>query len=109
MALTLLVTRDVPARYRGFLASVMPELSPGVYVAPRLSAAVRERVWRVMESWWAAVPGGAILLAYQDREAPGGLAMRTLGTPPVELADVDGVRLVVRRDDWLPEEGLTTP
>ena len=97
MSLTILVTRDVAARYRGFLASVMPELAPGVYVAPGLTAAVRERVWAVMEEWWTHAPGAAVVMAYPDREVPGRLAVRVLGVPPVELADVDGVRMVVQR------------
>lgn len=109
MSLTLLVTRDVAARYRGFLASVMPELAPGVYVAPGLNAAVRERVWAVLESWWEQAPGGAVVLAYADRRAPGGLAVRTLGTPPVALAVVDGVRLVVRGTDAAAAEGRASP
>lgn len=97
MPLTLIVTRDVAARYRGFLASVMPELAPGVYVSPDLSAAVRERVWTVVEGWWEHAPGSSLLLAYPDREAPGRLAVRTLGLPPVELEVLDGLRVVVRR------------
>ena len=31
MPMTIVVTRDVPDRYRGFLASIMPEAGPGVY------------------------------------------------------------------------------
>lgn len=99
MPLTLIVTRDVAARYRGFLASVMPELAPGVYVSPDMTAAVRERVWSVMEGWWEHVPGSAVLMAYPDREAAGRLAIRTLGLPPVELAVVDGLRVAVRRSE----------
>ena len=34
MPLTLVVTRDVADRYRGFLGSVMPEVAPGVYRIP---------------------------------------------------------------------------
>lgn len=97
MPLTLVVTRDVAARYRGFLASVMPEIAPGVYISPDLNAAVRERVWAVMEQWWDHVPGAAAILAYADKESPGRLAIRTLGTPPVEFADLDGVRVAVHR------------
>ena len=52
MPMTIVVTRDVEARYRGFLTSVMLEIAPGVYVAPDLSAGVRQRVWDVVESWW---------------------------------------------------------
>lgn len=99
MSLTVLITRDVPARYRGFLASVMPEIAPGVYVAPGLTVAVRERVWAVMEEWWDQAPGAAIVLAYPDRNAAGRLAIRALGTPPVELAEVTGIRMVVRRSE----------
>lgn len=94
--LTLLVTRDVAARYRGFLASVMPEVAPGVYVAPGLSKGVRDRVWAVISDWWEAAPGGSVIMAYPDKDAPGRLALRTLGVPPVELRDVDGLRLVAR-------------
>ena len=97
MPLTLVVTRDVVARYRGFLSSVMPEIAPGVYISPDLNAAVRERVWAVMERWWEHAPGAAVVLAYADKGASGRLAVRTLGTPPVELADIDGMRVVVRQ------------
>jgi hypothetical protein len=44
MPMTVIVTRDVPDRYRGFLASVMPEIGPGVFVSPELSRGVRERL-----------------------------------------------------------------
>jgi len=36
MALTVLITRDVEDRYRGFLASAMLEVAPGVYSSPHL-------------------------------------------------------------------------
>ena len=96
MPTTVVVTRDVPGRYRGFLSSVMAEVAPGVYLAPRLSAAVRERLWGVIESWWSAAPGGSVLLIYADRDAPGLMTVRSLGVPPVELADLCGVRVAVR-------------
>lgn len=105
MSLTILVTRDVAARYRGFLASVMPELAPGVYVAPGLTAAVRERVWTVMEEWWSHAPGAAVVMAYPDRDAPRRLAVRTLGVPPVQLAEIDGLRVVVQRAALRSEGG----
>lgn len=41
MALVVIVTRDVAYRYRGFLASVMLEVAPAVYISPRMSPAVR--------------------------------------------------------------------
>ena len=48
MSLTVVVVRDVDDRYRGFLASTMLEVSPGVFTSPRLSRRVREQVWDVL-------------------------------------------------------------
>lgn len=93
MPMTLLSTRDVPDRFRGFLASVMLELAPGLYVAPDLSAAVRERVWRVMAEWHGELRQGSIVLAWRDRKSPGGLALAFLGTPARELLEHDGLYL----------------
>ena len=50
--MTVVVTRDVAPRFRGFLASCMLEIGPGVYTAPRMNAGVRERVWAVMQEWY---------------------------------------------------------
>lgn len=96
MPMTVVVTRDVAPRYRGFLASVMPEIAPGVYVAPELAKGVRERIWNVAQDWWRTMPGGCLVIAWRDASAAGGLGMQFLGVPPVDLADLDGV-LVVRR------------
>jgi len=92
--MTLVVTRDVADRYRGFLASVMPEPAPGVYVSSDLSRAVRERIWAVLAGWWDVRPGGSVLMAWKDDAAPGRLGLSVLGLPPVRLADVEGVLLV---------------
>lgn len=97
MPMTVVVTRDVADRYRGFLASTMPEIGPGVFVSPELSRGVRERLWRVMSDWWATMPGGSIVLAWRDDNAPGRLGLLTLGLPPRTLADLDGVLVVHRR------------
>ena len=43
--MTVIVTVNVDARYRGFLASAMLEIAPGVYTAPRMTSGIRERVW----------------------------------------------------------------
>jgi CRISPR-associated protein Cas2 len=96
MPMTVVVTRDVPDRYRGFLASVMLEIAPGVYTAPRLSASVRERIWEVLEGWWRFDPGRAIVMTWPDREARGGQVVSTLGIPAVFLHDEDGLCLAVR-------------
>ena len=96
MPMTIVVTRDVADSYRGFLASIMPEIGPGVFVSPELSRGVRERVWAVLSGWWDGAPGGSITLAWKDDAAPGRLGLLTLGLPPRTLADLDSVLLVRR-------------
>lgn len=97
MPMTLVITRDVEARYRGFLTSVMLEVAPGVYVAPDLSAGVRERVWTVLSAWFEALGRGAIVMVWRDAKAVGALRMEALGTPPKEIVDADGILLVKRK------------
>jgi CRISPR-associated protein Cas2 len=94
--MTVVVTRDVEARYRGFLASCMLEIAPGVYTSPTLSRGVRERVWAVLEGWHRELKQGAIVMTWRDESVPGGQAIRTLGDPPRVLVDVDGMVLVRR-------------
>ena len=95
--MTIVVTRDVEDRYRGFLSSVMLELAPGVYTGPRMSRGVRERVWQVLSEWYGSFGCGAILMTWRETTAPGGQAVLTLGEPRRDLVDVDGV-LLVRRE-----------
>lgn len=97
MPLTMIVTRDVEMRYRGFLTSVMLEVAPGVYVAPEMSAAVRERVWNVMTTWWEALGRGSLTLVWRDTKATGNLRIETLGEPAKTIVDADGVLLVKRK------------
>lgn len=96
MPLTVIVTRDVEDRYRGFLSSVMLELAPGVYTAPRLSRAVRERVWRVLSDWHGELQRGGIVMTWRDAGSPGHQAVLTLGEPRRTLVELDGVLLVSR-------------
>lgn len=96
MPLTMIVTRDVEARYRGFLTSVMLEISAGVYVAPDMSAGVRQRVWAVLSDWWQALGRGSLVLVWRDAAATGHLRIETLGEPPKTIVDADGVLLVKR-------------
>lgn len=97
MPMTVIVTRDVEERYRGFLSSVVLEIAPGVYTGPRLSRGVRERVWRVLSAWHAELRRGAIVMTWREAGAPGGQQVLTLGEPRRDLVDVDGV-LLVRRE-----------
>ena len=93
----MVVTRNVEARYRGFLTSLMLEVAPGVYVAPDMTKAVRTRVWYVLKDWWATLQRGSIVMVWRDIRAVGKLRLEVLGEPPKEIVDADGVLLVKRR------------
>lgn len=96
MPLTVVITRDVEDRYRGFIGSAMLELAPGVYAQPRMSAAVRGRVWTVLEDWYARLRRGSIVMCWAEPSAAGGLGLATLGEPPKHVVAHDAVLLVRR-------------
>jgi CRISPR-associated protein Cas2 len=89
--MTVAVTRNVSDRMRGFLASSMLEVGPGIYTAPRLSAGVRERIWSTVESWWRYEQDASLVLLWADSQATCGQSLRVLGVPPVELVELDGL------------------
>lgn len=94
MPMTVVVTRNVPDRYRGFLASCMLELAPGVYTSPRMTEAVRERVWAVCCEWAQVLPDdGGVLMTWRDKHMPSGQAVRALGWPRKQLVELDGLWL----------------
>jgi CRISPR-associated protein Cas2 len=93
MSMTVVVTRNVAARFRGFLASCMLEIAPGVYTAPHLTRGVRERVWNVCCDWFGEINEGSIVMTWRDESLPGSQGILTLGTPPKELCDHEGVVL----------------
>ena len=95
MPMTVIVTRDVPYRTRGFLASIMPEPAPGVYTSGNLTRAVRERAWAVVSDWHLTTQRGSVVMLWRDESAPGGIGIATLGAPPRRLADLDGVLVSV--------------
>lgn len=96
MPMTIVVTRNVPDRYRGFLASCMCEIAPGVYTAPRMNRSVRERVWAVMCDWWQEDEEEAVLMTWPDANLAGGQQVKTLGLPRQDLQDHHGVFLACR-------------
>ncbi|MDR5807517.1 type I-E CRISPR-associated endoribonuclease Cas2e [Caballeronia sp. LZ019] len=96
MALVVVVTRDVADRFRGYLASVMLEVSTGVYVAPRMNKGVRERTWSVLAEWHRCEPRGSVAMVWRELDAVGGIGIAQLGAPVRELVDVDGMYLVRR-------------
>jgi CRISPR-associated protein Cas2 len=93
---TVVVTRNVSSRVRGFLASTMLEIAPGVYSAPRISVAVRERIWAVLSQWFPNEGHASIVMLWQERAVPGGQAVRMLGTPPISCVEIDGLVLTRR-------------
>jgi CRISPR-associated protein Cas2 len=93
---TVVVATAALPRTRGFLASCMLELAPGVYTSPRMSKAVRERVWDVLKEWYEAEPQGSLVMTWPDKSAGGGQAVAILGAPPVVLCDHDGLILARR-------------
>lgn len=94
MAMTLVVTRNVLDRVRGFLASCMCEIAPGVYAAPRMSPSVRERIWQVLCDWFEEGEGSGIVMTWPDSKQVGGQAFLTLGSPKNELYEHQGIFLV---------------
>lgn len=92
--MTVVVTRNVPNRYRGFLASCMLELAPGVYTSPQMNPAVRERVWNVCCDWAGVLPDDSgVIMTWRDAKEPSGQAVRVLGWPKKDLVEVDGMWL----------------
>jgi CRISPR-associated protein Cas2 len=91
MSMTVVVTRNVSDRVRGFLASSMLEMAPGVYSAPRISPAVRDRIWRVLAGWFLNEKDASVVMLWADPAMPGGQAVLTLGSPPIRLVEVDGM------------------
>ena len=94
--MVVVITRDVEARYRGFLGSAMLELAPGVYAHPRMSAGVRSRIWDVLSAWYCELYKGSILMTWADTGASGGLGLATLGEPPKSIVTHDAMLLVRR-------------
>lgn len=94
MPMTVVVTRNVPDRYRGFLASCMLEIGPGVYTSPDMTPAVRERVWTVCCEWAGILPSdGGVLITWHDATMPSGQGLSLLGWPKEELVETDGLWL----------------
>ena len=99
MPMTLAITNSAPGRVRGFLASCMCEIAPGIYTAPRMTKAVRERLWNVLQGWFEhqANPDYSVLLTWPDRNEVGGQQVLTLGMPRTSLHCENGVYLTHRR------------
>ncbi len=97
MALVMIVIRDMPNRFHGFLSSTMLEVAPNVFVSPRMNPGVRERIWSVLVDWYATESQGSAVMVWRDLNAVGGVGVAHLGEPPRELVEADGMWLVRRR------------
>ena len=92
--MTVVVTVNVEGRYRGFLASAMLEIAPGVYTAPMMTSGIRDRIWNVLSRWYYELGQGSIVMTWRDPSAVGEQQIRTLGEAPKSIVDADGVYLV---------------
>ena len=95
--MTVIVTVNVEARYRGFLASIMLEIAPGVYTSPNMTSGIRERIWDVLCDWYYQLGQGSIVMTWRDPAAVAEQEIRTLGESPKKIVDADGVYLVKYR------------
>jgi len=100
---TVVVTRAVSERMRGFLASSMLEVAAGVYVAPRMSPRVRDTVWSVVQEWFPYEDGASVVMIWREPSTPGELAVRVLGVPPVDFVECDGL-VLARRERGMNDE-----
>lgn len=94
--MTVVVTIAVADRYRGLLASLMLEVAAGVYVAPAMTAGVRERLWTILCDWHAQLGDGTIVMVTPDADAPSGVGLHILGEAPKDVVAYDGHYLVRR-------------
>ncbi len=92
--MTVVITVNVAARYRGFLASAMLELAPGVYTAPAMTSGIRNRIWDVLTRWHHELGSGTIVMTWRDPTVPSQQRILTLGDAPKAIVDADGVYLV---------------
>ncbi len=92
--MTVVVTVNVEGRYRGFLASAMLEIAPGVYTSPMMTSGIRDRIWNVLSRWYYELGQGSIVMTWRDPSAVGEQQIRTLGEAPKSIVDADGVHLV---------------
>ena len=107
MPMTVVITCNSPPRVRGFLASLLLEVSPGTYAHPRLSAAVRTRIWLVLRDWFRHGTEESISMIWADASHESGLRVEVLGHQSArEFVDYDGFMLSRLRPK--EDEGLQT-
>ncbi|MBE4719515.1 type I-E CRISPR-associated endoribonuclease Cas2e [Pseudarthrobacter sp. AB1] len=88
--IAVVVTRAVPDHLRGYIGRFLTEVVPGVFVG-RTSRAVADRIW---ERTSLAVEDGASAIVLTDASREQGYEIRTAGSEPPNILDVDGLHLV---------------
>lgn len=89
----VIITRNIPEKFRGFLASCMLEVTPAVYVSPSMTRGVRERTWAILSKWFSGINEGSIVMIFRDPSESTGVGVSSLGEPPRRIIDADGVAL----------------
>ena len=96
--MTVVVTVNVEPRFRGFLASTMLEIAPGVYTSPEMTSGIRDRIWDVLTNWFYEQRDPCnIVMTWRDPRAEGHQQIRLLGDAPREIVNADGIYLVKHR------------
>jgi len=106
--MTIVVTRNVDPRVRGFLASTMLEVASGVYTSPNLSPTVRDRVWGVLEKWFIEEKDQGVVMTWPDKQASGGQVIRVLGTERLFLRETSAIVLSCRELTESEHRSLTS-
>ena len=97
MNLTIIITRDVQERYRGYLRSAMLEIDAGVFVSAQLNRDVRDRLWKVLKDWFQVLQRGSIVMIWRDKEVSSNIGLRTLGTSRRDIINIHDF-LLTRRE-----------
>ena len=74
--MVVIVTRDVADRFRGFLASCMLEIAPGVYTAPRMTARRARAGLEGAGGVVSGLGGSSIVMTWRDVKEPCGQGLR---------------------------------
>lgn len=117
MSLVIVITRNLPDRFEGLFVGQMLKVAPGVYIAPRMSARVRDKLWAIVNDWSDMIPAedGGVVMIWPRKDAPSGLEFHMVGWPPKTLVEYEGLWLVVEKicvhhrfhaEDHLPDRNL---
>ena len=98
--MTVLILENASLGVRGEVTQWLLEVKPGVFVG-KISAAVRERLWKKVKENMAE---GAALLIYSAQNEQG-FQMETCRTPERRVVDMEGIYLIARDMGERAEKG----